>query len=79
VLAVADAGIIGRFTGAALLVLQAERHPLRQIEHAAKRLQLAGVNLRGVVLNDLRSASSSYAYGYGYGYVYGYGYRYGAK
>jgi tyrosine-protein kinase Etk/Wzc len=75
VLAVADAGIIGRFAGAALLVLQAERHPLRQIEHAAKRLQLAGVNVRGVVLNDLRSGSSSYAYGYGYGY----GYRYGTK
>lgn len=77
VLAVADAGIIGRFTGAALLVLQAERHPLRQIEHAAKRLQLAGVNLRGVVLNDLKSAAASYAYGYGYGY--GYGYRYGGE
>ncbi|AMN46921.1 tyrosine-protein kinase Etk/Wzc [Steroidobacter denitrificans] len=70
VLAVADAGIIGRFTGAALLVLQAERHPLRQIEHAARRLQLAGVNLRGVVLNDLRSATTAYGYGYGYGYRY---------
>ena len=79
VLAVADAGIIGRFAGAALLVLQAERHPLRQVEHAAKRLQLAGANLRGVLLNDLRSAAASYAYGYSYGYGYGYGYRYAGK
>lgn len=77
VLAVADAGIIGRFAGAALLVLQAERHPIRQIEHAARRLQLAGANLRGVLLNDLRAAAASYAYGYGYGY--GYGYRYAGK
>lgn len=76
-LLLADAGIIGRYAGATLLVLQAERHSLREIEHTVKRLQQAGANLRGLLMNDVRLTASAYGYGYGYGYGYRYGYGYG--
>ncbi|MDX1655145.1 MAG: polysaccharide biosynthesis tyrosine autokinase [Candidatus Competibacteraceae bacterium] len=74
VLAVTDAAIVGRLAGASLLVIKAGLHPLREIDLSVKRLRQAGVNLRGVLFNDVTFASSRYGYGkYVYHYAYGKG------
>lgn len=73
-LAVTDGAIIGRAVGTTLLVGRYEQTPLRELELAAQRLQQAGINLRGIVFNDVQK-HGAYGYGYGYGYQYSYSYR----
>lgn len=71
VLAVTDAAIIGQMVGGTLMVLKAGEHPMREIEHAVKRLQQAEVNLRGIVFNDVRIGGKRYGAGkYHYQYSY---------
>ncbi len=71
ILAVTDATIIGQMAGGALMVLKAGKHPMREIETAAKRLQRAGVNLRGILFNDVDVQSQRYGAGkYSYQYTY---------
>ena len=74
VLAVSDAAIIGRHTGATLMVARAGRHPIRELEQAVKRLAHAGVQVKGFVFNDLDVNRQRYRYGYE-GYVYRYNYK----
>jgi tyrosine-protein kinase Etk/Wzc len=73
ILAVSDAAIIGRLTGATLLVARAGQHPIRELEQAVKRLNQAGVKVKGFVFNDMDTARQRYRYGYK-GYVYSYKY-----
>ena len=76
ILAVTDAGIIGRIASATLMVVKAGQHPLRELEQCTKRLAQSGVTLKGIVFNDLPENSSRYGAGYGYGkYVYRYNYQ----
>ena len=70
VLAVTDAAIIGEQCGTAFMVVRAELNPAREIDYATKRLQQAGVSVRGAVLNGLVKTSSRYG-NYGY-YQYSY-------
>jgi tyrosine-protein kinase Etk/Wzc len=71
ILAVTDATIIGQLTGATLMVLKAGAHPMREIEQSVKRLQQAGVNLRGLLINDMNVQSQRYGAGkYSYQYAY---------
>ena len=70
VLAVTDAAIIGEQCGTAFMVVRAELNPAREIDYATRRLQQAGVNVRGAVLNGLVKTSSRYG-NYGY-YQYSY-------
>ncbi|MFM0300655.1 polysaccharide biosynthesis tyrosine autokinase [Paraburkholderia sediminicola] len=73
VLAVTDAAIVGRLVGVALLVVRFGVHPIKEIETAVKRLAQAGVNLKGVVLNDIPIAKGRLRYGrYKYSYHYDY-------
>ncbi len=74
VLAVSDAAIIGRHVGATLMVARAGKHPIRELEQAIKRLNQAGVQVKGFVFNDLNVSRQSYRYGYK-GYVYRYSYK----
>ncbi|WP_300450045.1 polysaccharide biosynthesis tyrosine autokinase [Accumulibacter sp.] len=74
VLAVSDAAIIGRHVGATLMVARAGKHPIRELEQAVKRLNQAGVQVRGFVFNDLNVSRQRYRYGYK-GYVYRYSYK----
>jgi len=74
ILAVSDAAIIGRLTGATLLVARAGMHPIRELEQAVKRLNQAGVEVKGFVFNDMDTTRQRYRYGYK-GYVYHYSYR----
>ncbi|WP_250482741.1 polysaccharide biosynthesis tyrosine autokinase [Caballeronia sp. GaOx3] len=73
VLAVTDAAIIGRLTGMALLVLRFGSHPLREITMTVRRLNQAGVNLMGAVMNEVPLAQGKLRYGrYKYAYQYAY-------
>lgn len=74
ILAVSDAAIIGRHTGATLMVARAGKHPIREIEQAVKRLNQAGVQVKGFVFNDMDTVRQRYRYGY-HGYVYSYSYK----
>lgn len=74
ILAVSDAAIIGRHVGATLMVARAGRHPVRELEQAVKRLNQAGVHVKGFVFNDLDTSKQRYRYGYK-GYVYRYSYK----
>jgi len=74
ILAVSDAAIIGRLTGATLMVARAGHHPISELEQAVKRLNHAGVMVKGFVFNDLDIDRQRYRYGYkGYVYKYSYG------
>ncbi|MDP1905138.1 MAG: polysaccharide biosynthesis tyrosine autokinase [Pseudomonadota bacterium] len=74
ILAVSDAAIIGRHTGATLMVARAGKHPIREIDQAVKRLAQAGVQVKGFVFNDMDTVRQRYRYGY-HGYVYSYSYK----
>lgn len=73
ILAVSDAAVIGRLTGATLMVARAGRHPIAELEQSVKRLNHAGVQVKGFVFNDLNTDRQRYRYGYK-GYVYSYSY-----
>ena len=73
ILAVSDAAIIGRLVGATLMMARAGCHPIAELKQAVKRLNHAGVQLRGFVFNDLDTERQRYRYGYK-GYVYRYSY-----
>lgn len=77
VLPVTDAAIIGRLAGTTLLVLKSAEHPMRAIEETVKRLRQAGVQVRGMIFNQVGARVGSYGYG-AYGYAYGYS-SYGYK
>lgn len=74
ILAVSDAAIIGRYTGATLMVARAGRHPVAELQQAVKRLHQSGVKVKGFVFNDFNVERQRYRYGY-QGYVYKYSYR----
>ena len=71
ILAATDASIIGQIAGATMMVIKSGAHPMREIEQSVTRLQRAGVNLRGLVINDVnlnrRYGAGKYAYQYSYG------------
>ena len=71
VLAVTDAAVVGRLAGASLLVVKAGANPMREIEVSVKRLRQAGINLRGVLFNNVTKIGSRYGAGK---YVYQYAY-----
>lgn len=73
ILAVSDAAIIGRLTGATLMVARAGCHPVAELEQAVKRLNNSGIQVKGFVFNDLNTDRQRYRYGYK-GYVYRYSY-----
>lgn len=74
ILAVSDAAIIGRHAGATLIVARAGKHPIRELDQAVKRLNHAGVQVKGFVFNDLDTERQRYRYGYK-GYTYQYSYK----
>ena len=71
VLPVTDAAIIGRLAGTTLIVLKSAEHPMRAIEETVKRLRQGGVQVRGMIFNQVGARIGSYGYG-SYGYSYGY-------
>lgn len=72
VLAATDAAIIGRLASVTLMVVKSGAHPLRELEQSIKKLTQAGVNLKGIIFNDIPETASRYKYGR---YVYQYHYQ----
>ena len=74
ILAATDAMIIGRIASATLMVVKSGLHPIRELEQSIKRLTQSGVQLKGIVFNDLPESSyandqysyNKYAYQYSY-------------
>ncbi|MHB0776591.1 polysaccharide biosynthesis tyrosine autokinase [Halomonas sp. WWR20] len=70
VLAVTDAAIIGKQVGTSLMVARFQLNAPKEIELAVRRLETAGVTVKGAILNALeRKAAMAYGYGY-YNYSY---------
>ncbi|MDN3715964.1 polysaccharide biosynthesis tyrosine autokinase [Vibrio breoganii] len=70
VLAVTDAAIVGRHSGTTLMVSRFGVTSTKELEVASDRLEQAGVETKGVILNAVeKTASSYYTYGY-YNYAY---------
>ncbi|MCL7939470.1 polysaccharide biosynthesis tyrosine autokinase [Halomonas sp. ATCH28] len=70
VLAVTDAAVVGAQCGTTLLVARFQVNPLREMQIATRRLESAGVTVKGAILNAMeRKAAASYGYGY-YQYSY---------
>ncbi len=76
VLALTDSVIIGQHAGTTLMLLKYGKHPLGEIKASKKRLEQAGVTLKGALFNDmymekgfkgkLNSKYSQYTYNYSY-------------
>ena len=70
ILAVTDASVVARHCSTTLMVVRFQLNPVREIEAARRRLESAGVETRGAILNSMEAtASASYGYGY-YHYSY---------
>lgn len=70
VLAVTDAAVIGHQCGTTLMVARFGLNPAREIDVAIRRLESAGVEVKGGILNAIeRKAATSFGYGY-YHYAY---------
>ncbi|APX93263.1 tyrosine-protein kinase [Halomonas sp. 1513] len=70
ILAVTDAAVVGKQCGTTLMVARFELNPIKEIEVAKRRLETAGVAVKGSILNAMqRKAATSYGYGY-YNYSY---------
>lgn len=77
VLAVSDTAVLGRQVGAVFLVAREGVSTLGELEETQKRLVQSGVQVKGVIFNDIKPRPGRYGYGYRYRYKYGrYSYRY---
>lgn len=71
VLAVTDAAVIGKQVGTSLMVARYGKTPTKEIRAAKRRLDSAGVRLKGAILNGMeRTASATYGYYGDYHYAY---------
>lgn len=68
VLAVTDAALVGTHVDITLLIARYDVTTPRELDVTLSRLQQAGVNVKGVLLNDVTSHFDAYGYGQHYGY-----------
>jgi len=70
VLAVTDPSIVGALVGTTLMVGRFGQNTVKEIEVARHRFEMAGIEVKGFILNAVeKKASASYGYGY-YNYSY---------
>ncbi|GLS89040.1 tyrosine protein kinase [Psychromonas marina] len=70
VLAVTDPSIVGALAGTTLMVGRFDQTAVKEVEVALHRFEMAGIEVKGFILNAVeKKASSSYGYGY-YNYSY---------
>ncbi|TDR57242.1 tyrosine-protein kinase Etk/Wzc [Halomonas ventosae] len=70
VLAVTDAALVGKQCGTSLMVARFQLNPAKELQIATRRLETAGVTVKGAILNAMeRKAATRYGYGY-YNYAY---------
>ncbi len=69
VLTVTDAAVVGAQCGTTLLVARFQLNPVREVQLAVRRLETAGVTVKGAILNAMeRKAAIRYGYHYDYKY-----------
>jgi capsular exopolysaccharide synthesis family protein len=75
VLAVSDSAIIGRLVDGVVLTVRPEKNRRRLVVRAVESFPPLGVNILGLVINNVDAEKNQdyYGYGYGYGYAYDYG------
>lgn len=71
ILAVTDATVVGKLTGTSLMVVRFDSHPPGEIKAAKRRLESAGVNIKGAILNGVKKTTNS-RHGYYGSYLYAY-------
>ena len=81
---VTDAAVLSSKTDGVMLVIASGEDKPELVKAAKTRLEQAGANIIGCILNKVKVAGGKYGYGYGgshygYGYGYGYGYYYGGE
>ena len=70
VLAVTDPSIVGALAGTTLMVGRFDQSTAKEVEVALHRFDMAGIEVKGFILNAVeKKASSTYGYGY-YNYAY---------
>ncbi len=72
-LVASDAAVLGRLVGVSFLVAREGQSTVGEIEEAHKRLAQSGVQVKGVLYNDIQANTSRYGRKYGYRYTH---YRY---
>lgn len=65
VLAVTDPSIVGALAGTTLMVGRFGKNTVKEIDVARQRFDMAGIDVKGFILNAVEKKSSS-SYGYGY-------------
>lgn len=82
IMPVTDSAVLSsRVDGVMLIIASGEEKP-GLLKAAKTRLEQAGANIIGCILNKVKIPGGKYGYGsnhYGYGYGYGYGYYYGTE
>ncbi len=68
-LVVSDAAVLGRMVGASFLVAREAQSTLGEIEEAHKRLAQSGVQVKGLLYNDIQPRTRAYGNKYGYRYT----------
>lgn len=71
-LAVTDATIVGRATGATVTVVRHDQTTLAEVQATRKALEQAGVRMAGCILNGFDPRKTYYGQHYGYAYRYTY-------
>ena len=71
ILAVTDASVVGKLVGTSLMVARFDTNPPGEIKAAKRRLESAGVRLKGGILNGVKKPTSS-RHGYYGSYLYAY-------
>ncbi|GLS82871.1 polysaccharide biosynthesis tyrosine autokinase [Paraferrimonas haliotis] len=66
ILAVTDAGIVGKHCGTNLLVTRFGVNPIKQIEVTARRFEQSGVEIKGVIFNGVIKTAAGKGDEYGY-------------
>ena len=71
ILAVTDATVVGKMAGTSLMVVRFDTNAPGEIKAAKRRLENAGVNIKGGILNGVKKATNS-RHGYYGSYLYAY-------
>ena len=70
ILAVTDGIIISQHAGVNLVIARYAKTQMKELELTLNRFEQAGVNVNGIILNDIQRSSAGYGYGYNYAYAY---------
>ncbi|MAT15899.1 MAG: hypothetical protein CMJ46_11600 [Planctomyces sp.] len=70
ILAVSDAGIVGRLADTLILIMRPDKNRRGMVFRSIETLQMFGIHISGVVVNHLTPDQGGEYYGYGYGYGY---------